>query len=192
MGPNVMFVAVIAVALLVAVAVLVGAVGAYNRLVRLRAQVQASWAQVDVQLKRRHSLIPNLVETVKGYAGHERATLEAVTAARAAAAGAQGRGPQAQVGAEGALTQALGRLFAVAEAYPQLKANENFLGLQRALADTEDKIAYARQFYNSAVQSLNTAVQTVPTNFIAGMGGFHAEPYFEAVGDERGDVSVRF
>ena len=182
---------VLAVLALVAIVLLVAAVGGYNRLVRLRAQVQASWAQVDVQLKRRHSLIPNLVETVRGYAGHERATLEAVTSARVAAAGAQG-GTSERVAAEGALTQALGRLFAVAEAYPQLRASENFAELQRELAGTEDKIAYARQFYNTAVQSLNTAVQTLPINIIAGLGGFRAEPYFEAVGDERGDVSVRF
>jgi LemA protein len=183
---------VLVVLVLLLVLVAGWAVAAYNRLIRLRTQVQASWAQVDVQLKRRHSLIPNLVETVKGYAAHERGTLEAVTAARAAAAGSAGRGPQQQVGAEGALTQALGRLFALAEAYPQLKANENFLALQAELSGTEDKIAYARQFYNSAVQSLNAAVQTVPANIVAGIGGFRAEPYFEAFGDERADVSVRF
>jgi LemA protein len=182
---------VLAVLVLLAIVALFAAVGGYNRLVRLRAQVQASWAQVDVQLKRRHSLIPNLVETVKGYAGHERATLEAVTSARAVAAGAQG-GTSERVAAEGALTQALGRLFAVAEAYPQLRASENFAELQRELAGTEDKIAYARQFYNTAVQSLNTAVQTLPSNIIAGLGGFRVEPYFEAAGDERADVSVRF
>ncbi|NJC72224.1 LemA family protein [Planosporangium thailandense] len=177
---------------LLVVVVLGWAVAAYNRLVRLRTQVQASWAQVDVQLKRRHSLIPNLVETVKGYAAHERGTLEAVTAARTAAAAAAGQGAQEQAGAESVLTQALGRLFALAEAYPQLKANENFLALQAELSGTEDKIAYARQFYNSAVQSLNTAIQTVPTTIIAGICGFHPEPYFEAAGDERADVSVRF
>ncbi|WBB68431.1 LemA family protein [Micromonospora sp. WMMD812] len=182
---------VMAVLLLLLVVLVVAAVSGYNRLVRLRAQVQASWAQVDVQLKRRHSLIPNLVETVKGYAGHERATLEAVTAARAAAAGTRGGGAD-RVAAEGALTQALGGLFALAEAYPQLRASENFAELQRELSATEDKIAYARQFYNSAVQSLNTAVQTLPTNVIAGLGGFRVEAYFEAVGVERADLSVRF
>ncbi|MFJ6199080.1 LemA family protein [Micromonospora sp. NPDC092111] len=174
----------------VLVALVGWAVSAYNRLVRLRTQVKASWAQVDVQLKRRHSLIPNLVETVRGYASHERATLQAVVAARSSAVGAQG--PLAQAGAEGALTQALGRLFVLAEAYPELKANSNFLALQTELAGTEDKVAYARQFYNSAVQSLNAAVQSVPTNIIAGMGGFTAETYFEAGGDERGEVAVRF
>ncbi|HEX5542027.1 MAG TPA: LemA family protein [Micromonospora sp.] len=181
-----------AVAVLLVVALLLGVIASYNRLVRLRTQVQASWAQVDVQLKRRHSLIPNLVETVKGYAGHERETLVAVTAARAAAADVRGRGPQAQVGAEGALTQALGRLFALAEAYPQLRASDNFAQLQQELATTENKIAYARQFYNSAVQSYNTAVQSVPTNLVAGLGKFRPEPYFEAISGERDDVSVRF
>ncbi|MET8349383.1 MULTISPECIES: LemA family protein [unclassified Micromonospora] len=181
----------VAVLVVLVVVLLVVAVGGYNRLVRLRAQVQASWAQVDVQLKRRHSLIPNLVSTVQGYAGHERATLEAVTAARVTATTVAGGGP-ARVDAEGALTEALGRLFAVAEAYPQLRAGENFAGLQRELAATEDKIAYARQFYNSAVQSLNTAVRTLPTNVIAGLGGFRPESYFEATGPERTDVSVRF
>ncbi|SIN38890.1 LemA family protein [Micromonospora cremea] len=181
----------VAVLVVLVVVLLVVAVGGYNRLVRLRAQVHASWAQVDVQLKRRHSLIPNLVSTVQGYAGHERATLEAVTAARATATTVAGGGP-ARVDAEDALTVALGRLFAVAEAYPQLRASENFAGLQRELAATEDKIAYARQFYNSSVQSLNTAVQTLPTNVIAGLGGFRPESYFEATGPERTDVSVRF
>ncbi|MEV4655651.1 LemA family protein [Micromonospora sp. NPDC049301] len=181
----------VTVLLVLLVAVLVAAIGGYNRLIRLRAQVQASWAQVDVQLKRRHSLIPNLVSTVQGYAGHERATLEAVTAARVAATTVPGGGPP-RVDAEGALTEALGRLFAVAEAYPQLKASDTFAELQRELAATEDKIAYARQFYNAAVQSLNTAVQTLPTNVIAGLAGVRPEPYFEATGGERADVSVRF
>ncbi|MFK3979540.1 LemA family protein [Micromonospora sp. NPDC050397] len=188
---NLLPVIVLAVLALLVVVLLVATVRGYNRLVRLRAQVQASWAQVDVQLKRRHSLVPNMVETVRGYAGHERATLEAVTFARTAAAGSRGGTPE-RVTAEGALTQALGRLFAVAEAYPQLRASENFVELQRELAGTEDKIAYARQFYNTAVQSMNTAVQTLPVNIIAGLGGFRIQPYFEAAGDERGDVSVRF
>ncbi|MFC4107571.1 LemA family protein [Micromonospora zhanjiangensis] len=184
--------AFLAVLALLAVAVVGWAVATYNRLVRLRTQVRASWAQVDVQLKRRHSLIPNLVETVRGYAAHERGTLEAVTAARSAAAGSAGRDPGQRAGAEAALGQALGRLFALAEAYPRLRANENFLALQSELSATEDKIAYARQFYNSAVQSLDVAVGSIPTNIVAGLGGFHAEPYFEAVGDERVDVPVRF
>jgi LemA protein len=178
-----------AVALLI-VLVLGWAIASYNRLVRLRNQVEASWAQIDVQLKRRHSLIPNLVETVKGYAGHERNTLEAVIAARSAAVSAADTEDRAQ--AEGVLTQALGRLFALAEAYPNLKANQNFAALQGELAVTEDKIAYARQFYNSAVQTFNGAVQSVPTNFIAAMGTFPIRPYFEAQAGERADVNVRF
>ncbi|WP_255511002.1 LemA family protein [Micromonospora sp. WP24] len=190
MSSSLVLVVIVALVVLLVVVVLVAAVSGYNRLVRLRTQVQASWAQVDVQLKRRHSLIPNLVETVRGYAAHERETLDSVTAARAAAA-APGGAPD-RLAAEAALTQALGRLIAVTEAYPQLRASENFTDLQRELAGTEDKIAYARQFYNSAVQSLNTAVQTVPTSIIAGIGGFRAEPYLDAVGEERADVSVRF
>jgi LemA protein len=165
----------------------------YNRLVRLRNQVDASWAQIDVQLKRRYDLIPNLVETVKGYAAHERGTLEAVVAARGSAINAaQTPGVADRAEAENVLTQALGRLFALAEAYPDLKANQNFAALQAELANTEDKIAYARQFYNSAVQTFNTAVQTLPTTIIAGVGGFRAKDFFEAAGGERGPVQVRF
>lgn len=167
------------------------AIGTYNRFVRLRNQVESSWAQVDVQLKRRHSLIPNLVETVKGYAAHEQGTLQAVVAARNAAV--QGAGnPAVSAAAEGQLTQALGRLFALAEAYPNLKANQNFIQLQQELGNTEDKIAYARQFYNSAVQSINSATQQFPGNLIAGIGNFRQQPYFEAGAAERADINVRF
>ncbi len=180
------------VTVLFVVVLLFWVIATYNRLVRLHTQVEASWAQIDVQLKRRHSLIPNLVETVKGYAAHQRGTLESVVAARDTATALAGRDPAGQVRAEGALTQALGRLFAVAEAYPQLQANQNFLNLQSELSVTEDKLAYARQFFNSAVQSFNGAVQSFPTNLVAGMGGFRARPYFEAVGDERADVDVKF
>ncbi|GAA3269761.1 MULTISPECIES: LemA family protein [Dactylosporangium] len=168
------------------------AVATYNSLVKARTQVDASWAQIDVQLKRRHSLIPNLVETVKGYAAHERGTLEAVVAARNAAAQAAPAGPAQLAQAEGQLTQALGRLFALSEAYPDLKANQNFLQLQSELGGTEEKIAYARQFYNSAVQTYNQKIQTLPANLIAGVGGFQARPYFQAAGGERADVNVRF
>ena len=178
---------------LLVVVIIVWGVVAYNRLVRLRNQVDASWAQIDVQLKRRYDLIPNLVETVKGYAAHERGTLEAVVAARGSAINAaQAPGVGDRAAAEGLLTQTLGRLFALAEAYPDLKANENFRALQAELGNTEDKIAYARQFYNSAVQTFNTAVQSVPTNLIAGLGGFRARDFFEAAGGERGPVQVRF
>jgi LemA protein len=179
---------------LLAVVVVGWALAAYNRLIRQRNQVQASWAQIDVQLKRRHDLIPNLVETVKGYAAHERGTLDAVVAARnnAVAAAAQDAGVAGRAAAEGMLTQTLGRLFALAEAYPDLKASHNFAALQSELANTEDKIAYARQFFNSAVQTYNTSVQSVPTNIVAGVGGFRVWEFFEAEGGERGPVQVRF
>jgi LemA protein len=162
----------------------------YNRLVRQRNQTAASWAQIDVQLKRRHDLIPNLVETVKGYASHERATLESVIDARNGAMTAGAVAERAE--AENLLTQALGQLFALAEGYPDLKANQNFAGLQRELAATEDKIAYARQFYNSAVQTLTNTIQSVPSNLVAGMFGFRPPDYFETAGDQRGPVRVRF
>jgi LemA protein len=182
---------VVGVVVLVLLIVLVWAIATYNRLVRLRNQVEASWAQIDVQLKRRHSLIPNLVETVKGYAAHERGTLDAVITARNAAVQVAGD-PNRQAQAEGELTQTLGRLFALAENYPNLKANQNFAALQAELAGTEDKIAYSRQFYNSAIQTMNSSVQSFPTNLIAGMDNFQPRPYFEAVGGERADVNVRF
>jgi len=168
------------------------AIVTYNRLVRQRNQVQASWAQIDVQLKRRYDLIPNLVETVRGYASHERGTLDAVIQARNSAINTASQSPAVRAEAENALTQTLGRLFALAEAYPNLKANENFLGLQNELSAIEDKISYARQFYNSAVQTFNTSVQSVPANIVAGMGGFRVLNLFEAVGAERGPVQVRF
>lgn len=177
---------------LVLVVIVGWALAAYNRLVRQRNQVDASWAQIDVQLKRRYDLIPNLVETVKGYAAHERGTLDAVVHARNSAVAAAGQSAGTRAEAENALTQTLGRLFALAEAYPNLKANENFMSLQGELSGTEDKIAYARQFYNSAVQTYNTSTQSIPTNFIAGIGGFRARDLFQAVGDERGPVQVRF
>src|SRR5262249_23773214 len=181
------------VIVLLVVVVLIWAIATYNRLVRLRNQVEASWAQIDVQLKRRHSLIPNLVETVKGYAAHERGTLEAVIDARNAAVqvgtgGSTDSTHTQRAQAEGVLTQALGRLFALVEAYRDLKANQNFLGLQGELGNTEDKIAYARQFYNSAIQTFNAAVQVFPASMIAGMGGFQQRPYFEAADGERADV----
>ena len=182
----------LAVVVVLVLALLFWGVGTFNRLVRQRNQVQAATAQIDVQLKRRHDLIPNLVETVKGYAGHERATLEAVVQARQTAIAAQDQGTAQRAQAEGALTATLGRLLAITESYPNLKANTNFLQLQEELGSTEDKIAYARQFLNSAVQTLNTSIQSVPTNIIASIGGFKEEEYFEATGDERQGVSVRF
>ena len=149
----------------------------YNRLVRLRNRTENAWSQVDVQLRRRYDLIPNLVETVKGYASHERATFEEVTAARTRAQEAGGVADQAQ--AENALTAAIGRLFAVAEAYPELRASENFQQLQAELAGTEDKIRVARQVYNDTVLSYENARETVPTNMVAGLFRFDAREYFE-------------
>ena len=149
----------------------------YNRLVRLRNRTENAWAQVDVQLRRRYDLIPNLVETVRGYAQHERATFEEVTRARTAAQQAQTIEQQAQ--AENALTAAIGRLFAVAEDYPELRATENFQQLQAQLDDVENDIRVARQVYNDAVLTYENARETVPTNIVAGMFGFEARPYFE-------------
>src|SRR4051794_6847412 len=152
-------------------------VSMYNRLVRLRNRTENAWSQVDVQLRRRYDLIPNLVETVKGYAAHEQSTFEEVTKARTAAQQAQG--VEQQASAENALTAAIGRLFAVAEAYPQLRATENFQQLQAELAETENKIAVSRQVYNDTVLTYDNAIQTVPTNVVAGVFGFHSRPYFE-------------
>jgi LemA protein len=152
-------------------------VAIYNRLVRARNRVDNSWSQVDVQLRRRYDLIPNLVETVKGYASHERGTFEEVTNARTRAQQAQGVEQQAQ--AENALTAAIGRLFAVAEAYPELRASENFQQLQSQLEDTEDKIRVARQIYNDTVLTYENARQTVPTNVVAGLFNFERKPFFE-------------
>ena len=181
----------IGVFLFVLILVLIVA-GMYNGLVRGRNETKNAWAQIDVQLKRRHDLIPNLVETVKGYAAHEKGTLDAVIQARNGAVAASGSGPAGRAEAENMLTQTLGRLFALAEAYPNLKANENFMALQSELTGTEDKIAYSRQFYNSAVQTLNTSIQSFPTNIIAGMGGFKLADFFETAEGERGPVQVRF
>jgi LemA protein len=162
----------------------------YNRLVRLRNQIEAAWSQIDVQLKRRYDLIPNLVETVKGYASHERETFEAVTRARQQAAGAGTVEEQAQ--AENMLTQTLRQLFAVAEAYPQLKANENFLELQEELTGTEGRIAFARQFYNERVLAYDNSLETFPSNVIAGAFGFKPRPYFETETASREPVRVDF
>ncbi|KPL05713.1 hypothetical protein AMJ85_11020 [candidate division BRC1 bacterium SM23_51] len=149
----------------------------YNGLVRLRQQVKNAWAQIDVQLKRRYDLIPNLVNTCKGYIKHERGTLEAVTKARQQAIDASGVAEQAK--AENFLTQTLRSLFAVVEAYPDLKANQNMLALQEELTSTENKIGFSRQFYNDSVMKYNTRIQTVPANMVAGMFGFGDEEFFE-------------
>lgn len=177
---------------LILVAVLVWVIVIHNRLIRQRNRVRASWAQIDVQLKRRHDLIPNLVEAVRGYAAHERATLEAVVAARNSAIQATNAPVGARAGAENVLTQALGRIFALAEGYPQLQASGNFLQLQRELAATEDKLAYARQFYNIAVQALTNTIQTFPSSLVASLFRFQPPEYFEAAGEERGRVQIRY
>jgi LemA protein len=158
---------------------IIGFIMTYNSLVRLRNQVKNAWAQIDVQLKRRHDLIPNLVETVKGYAAHERETLEAVTNARNLAQGAIGKGVGAQSKAETDLSGALSRLLAIAENYPDLKANQNFLALQEELTSTENKISFSRQFYNDSVLGYNNKIQMFPSNMIAGVTGFKADEFFE-------------
>ncbi len=162
----------------------------YNRLVRLRNRIEAAWSQIDVQLKRRYDLIPNLVETVKGYAAHERETLEAVIAARQK--GVDARSIEDQGLAENMITQALGKLFALQEAYPNLKADESFLSLQEALTGTESRIAYARQFYNDQVLKYDNSIESFPTNVIAGMFNFEARAYFEMEEAAREPVKVDF
>jgi LemA protein len=166
---------IVLVVILVVLALVV--VGLYNRLVRYRNRVDNAWAQVEVQLKRRWDLIPNLVETVKGYAAHERETFEAVTQARTRAQQAQSPAEAAQ--AEGILSQALGRLFAVAEAYPQLRATENFQQLQAQLSETEDKVAVSRQVYNDTVLTYHNAIQTFPGTLLAGPFGFTKREFFD-------------
>ena len=167
------------------------AVGVYNGLIRLRNLVQEAWRQIDVELKRRHDLIGNLVETVKGYAAHERGTLEDVMKARSAAM-AGGQSPAQQAQSEGLLSAALGRLIAVAEAYPDLKANQSFLALQQELTSTEDRIASARRYYNANVRELNTKVETVPSNIVASLFHIVRAEYFETQGEEREPVRVDF
>ena len=174
----------------VVVLLLVAAVFLFNRLVRLRNEVETGWANIDVQLKRRNDLIPNLIETVKGYAAHERTVFDEVTSARAAVAAASS--PAAAGEADSMLGQALGRLFAVAEAYPDLKASQNFQQLQAELTDTEDKIAAARRYYNATVLAYNTAVQTFPSLLFAGPLGFQPREFFAAEQDERAPVAVSF
>ncbi|MFY9488104.1 MAG: LemA family protein [Solirubrobacterales bacterium] len=161
----------------IAVLTILYAIVTYNGLVTLRTRADEAYSDIETQLKRRHDLIPNLIETVKGYAAHERGTFEAVTAARSGAVAAEG--PAAQGVAENMLTQALGKLFAVAEAYPDLKANENFLQLQNELTDTEDKIQASRRFYNMNVRDLNIKIEQFPSNVIANFGSFEQREFFE-------------
>jgi LemA protein len=163
----------------------------YNRLIRLNITVDEAWAQIEVQLKRRADLIPNLVETVKGYAKHEQSTFDAVVTARAKATSATGVADTAA--ADGMLTQALRGLLAVAEAYPDLKASSNFLSLQEELATTENKVAFSRQFYNDNVRSLNTAVKTIPSSFFAGLAKVGEREFYEVEDpQERNAPNVKF
>ena len=187
MSSTVIIVIILAV---IAVAILYGVI-AYNGMIRSRNMVDEAWSGIDVQLKRRHDLIPNLVESVKGYAAHEQEVLRAVTEARVNAMSAAG--PAAAGAAEGVLGQALGRLLAVAEAYPQLRATENFQKLQTELANTEDQIAASRRIYNGNVQSYNSRIQVFPNSVIAGMGGFTPREFFEITdATEREPVTVDF
>jgi LemA protein len=184
--------AVIVIIVVVLLLVVIGwAVATYNGLIKLRNLVQEAWRQIDVELTRRHDLIGNLVETVKGYAAHERGTLEDVVKARSAAM-APGQSPAQQAESENMLSQALGRLLAIVEAYPDLKANQNFLSLQNELTATEDRIASARRYYNATVRDLNTKVETVPSNVIAGIFNVERAEYFEAVGEQREAPRVDF
>ena len=178
------------VILVIVVVLVVAVIGLYNNLVKLRNMVDNAWAQIDVQLQRRLDLIPNLVETVKGYASHERGTLEEVTQARTAVMNAPT--PEGKMQADGILTGALKNLFAVAEAYPDLKANANFQQLQAELSNTEDKISYMRQSYNDTVMKFNTAIQTFPAVLFAGMMGFKQRDSFDAAAGADAAPKVQF
>ena len=179
------------IVLLLLVAAIAIPIALYNRLVRLRNGSENAWSDIDVQLKRRHDLIPNLVETVKGYAQHEQSTFQKVTDARTRAM--QATGPAGKAAAEGDLTRVLSGLFAVAEAYPQLRASENFMGLQSELANIEDAIQNARRYYNALVRDLNNSCETFPSNLVASTFGFTKKEYFELeTVEERGVPAVRF
>lgn len=168
-------------------------VGLYNSLVRLKNRVDEAWADIDVQLKRRYDLIPNLIETVKGYAAHEKETLDKVVNARNAAMQAQSTGNSAEIErTENMLSSTLKSIFALSEAYPDLKANTNFLELQRELSDTENKIQASRRFYNTNVRDFNTKLEVFPTNMIANMLGFKSRVFFEAAEGEKENVKVQF
>ncbi len=177
---------------LIGLVVLIGAfiAGNYNALIQKRNRVKDQWAQIDVLLKRRADLIPNLVEAVKGYASHEKETFESVISARNNVVSAPNA--ESELKANGELTAALGRLFAVAEAYPDLKANQNFMDLNKNLKETEDKIAYSRQFYNDAVLLYKNKIEMFPSNIVASMFGFKPEPFFEANEKEKEAVQVKF
>jgi LemA protein len=180
--------------ILVGLVVVIGLylMGTYNGLVRARNEVKNAWSAIDVQLKRRYDLIPNLVETVKGYAGHERQTLEAVIKARQQAVSFTGN-IEERAKVENALTQTLRSLFAVAEAYPDLKANQNFIALQEELSNTENKIGFSRQYYNDAAMRYKNRIEVFPSNIVAGMFNFHAEPFFQTESvTERTAPQVKF
>lgn len=162
----------------------------YNGLIGMKTSIEEAWSQIDVQLKRRSDLIPNLVESIKGYAKHEKSVFTEVTKARSALMGA--RSMDSKAAASDALTGALGKLFAIAENYPQLKANENFLQLQKELSDTEDKVAYSRQYYNSTVMDYNVKIRVLPNSLIANQMGFAEKEFFGATDEERKSVKVNF
>jgi LemA protein len=184
---------ILVIILVVVVIVVGGGVLAYNGLVKRRTRTKEAWSQIDVELKRRHDLIPNLVETVKGYATHERGTFEAVTAARAGAVSAGATGDPAKIGpAENALSATLRSLFAVAEAYPQLKAVESFVQLQEQLTATEDKLEFARRYYNTSARDYNIAIQTFPRNVLANTFGFTGVEFFQTDPAEREVPQVSF
>ena len=178
------------IVLIIVVVLVVVGIGIYNGLIKLKNRVDEAWSDIDVQLKRRHDLIPNLINTVKGYAAHEKEVFEKVTEARTAAMGAQT--PADKENAENALSGTLKSLFAVAENYPDLKANQNFLELQRELTDTEDKIQAARRFYNGNVRDFNTKIQVFPTNVFAGMLNFTSREFFAAEEGDKEVVEVKF
>ena len=181
---------ILIILIVIIIAIILAIIGLYNGLVTARNKVKNAWAQIDVQLNRRADLIPNLVETVKGYAGHEKTVFEDVTAARAGLMNANGVKEINE--ANNQLTNTLKTLFAVAEDYPELKANENFKELQAQLAQTEDKIAYSRQFYNDSVLMYNNKCQTFPSNIIANSFGFKEADFFEAAGEARSVPKVEF
>jgi LemA protein len=175
-----------------AVVVLLGVflIAMYNSLVQLRVRSESAWSDIDVQLKRRHDLIPNLVETVKGYATHEKSTFEDIAKLRSMAM--QATGPVDKAAAENQLSGALKSLFAVAENYPQLQASQEFTQLQNSLSEIEDAIQNARRYYNAVVRDLNTKIQSFPTNILAGMFGFQQKQFFEAAATDREPVAVKF
>ncbi len=176
--------------LVIVILIVLYVISTYNLLVRLRNKVRDGWSQIDVLLKRRADLIPNLVETVKGYAKHEEGTLTAVIEARSKAVGA--KTPEEAMKAEGAMTQALSRLFALVESYPALKANQNFLDLQKSLEETENKITYSRQFYNDNVLNYNNKVEMFPSNLVAGLFKFEKAVFFEASEKDKEAPKVQF